>query len=50
MNLQVHFTIGQFLGMTELYEKGLVTAEHFAQQCVAIAKEYKEHNDNLRTY
>ena len=34
--------LGAFLGMAELYAKGLVTPEHFAQQCIAIAKEYHE--------
>ena len=34
--------LGAFLGMAELYEKGLVTPEHFAQQCITIAREYHE--------
>ena len=34
--------LGAFLGMTELYEKGLVTPEHLAEQCIRIAKERRE--------
>ena len=36
------FVLGQFLGMTELVEKGLVTPEQFVKRCIEITKEYKE--------
>ena len=35
------FTLGQFLGLTELVEKGLCTPEHFIARCISIAKEHK---------
>jgi hypothetical protein len=39
--LAPHFVLGQFLGMTELVEKGLVTPEQFIKRCIEIAKEYE---------
>ena len=36
------FVLGQFLGMTEMVEKQLVTPEQFVKRCIEITKEYKE--------
>lgn len=41
MSLQTAFVLGQFLGMTELVEKALVTPEQFIKRCIEIAKEYE---------
>ena len=41
MSLQTAYVLGQFLGMTELVEKGLVTPEQFIKRCIEIAKEYE---------
>lgn len=46
MNLQPNFVLGQFLGMTELIEKGLVTPEQFAKRCIEIAKEYEDYEES----
>jgi hypothetical protein len=41
-DLLPHTTLGQFLGMTELVEKGLVNPTVFTSRCIEIAKEYKK--------
>jgi len=38
-----HITLGQFLGVLQLYDKGLVTPEHTLERLSAIAKEYHAH-------
>lgn len=40
-DLLPHTTLGQFLGLVELVEKGLINPVHFISRCIEIAKEYK---------
>lgn len=42
------FTLGQFLGVTELYDKGLTTHEQFAKRCQEIAKEYEASKERAK--
>ena len=47
MNYKTAYILGQFLGMTQLVEKELVTLEQFAKRCVEIAKKYETSKENI---
>ena len=42
LDLLPYETLGRFLGVTELVEKGLLTPEQFLARCIEIAKEYQQ--------
>jgi hypothetical protein len=44
---QNSYVLGQFLGMVQLVEQGLVTPEHFVARCIEIAKVYKEQQQQM---
>jgi len=39
------FVLGQFLGVTELIEKGLVTPAQFIDSCIRIKTEYEKQKE-----
>jgi len=42
------FTLGQFLGVTELIEKGLVTPAQFMDSCIRIKTEYEKQKEETK--
>jgi len=40
-NLSAHYTLGQFQGLIELVEKGLITPASFIDSCIRVRNEYQ---------